>query len=153
MEKVQWNWINKQQNWLKYSKNDKSSTLPRELIIIGSIWPVYPNSSEYLKCFSCCIVCISNGSFNRIWYILAHVISYFCNSRPCLHAFVGEIKCIYFIYLLFTKTGLLQPLINSNQKIVILLPTYFFEIFTRILVFSLDPDKFITDILVQLWSD
>ena len=29
MEKVQWNSINKKQNCLKYSKNDKSSTLPR----------------------------------------------------------------------------------------------------------------------------
>ena len=28
MEKVQWNSINKQQNGLKYSENDKSSTLP-----------------------------------------------------------------------------------------------------------------------------
>ena len=27
MEKVQWNSINKKQNGLKYSKNDKSSTL------------------------------------------------------------------------------------------------------------------------------
>ena len=29
MEKVQWNSIDKKQNGLKYSKNDKSSTLPR----------------------------------------------------------------------------------------------------------------------------
>ena len=28
MGKVQWNSINKKQNGLKYSKNDKSSTLP-----------------------------------------------------------------------------------------------------------------------------
>ena len=32
MEKVQWNSIDKKQNGLKYSKNDKSSTLPRVLI-------------------------------------------------------------------------------------------------------------------------
>ena len=31
MEKVQWNLIDKKQNGLKYSKNDKSSTLPRLL--------------------------------------------------------------------------------------------------------------------------
>ena len=30
MEKVQWNSINIKQNGLKYSKNDKSSTLPRK---------------------------------------------------------------------------------------------------------------------------
>ena len=29
MEKVQWNSIDKKQNGLKYSKKDKSSTLPR----------------------------------------------------------------------------------------------------------------------------
>ena len=29
MEKVKWNSIEKKQNGLKYSKNDKSSTLPR----------------------------------------------------------------------------------------------------------------------------
>ena len=29
MEKVQWNAIDKKQNRLKYSKNEKSSTLPR----------------------------------------------------------------------------------------------------------------------------
>ena len=29
MEKVQWILIDKKQNGLKYSKNDKSSTLPR----------------------------------------------------------------------------------------------------------------------------
>ena len=28
MEKVQWNLIDKKQNGLKYSKNDKSSTIP-----------------------------------------------------------------------------------------------------------------------------
>ena len=31
MEKVQWNSIDKKQNGLKYSKNDKSSTLPRKI--------------------------------------------------------------------------------------------------------------------------
>ena len=30
MEKVEWNSIDKKQNVLKYSKNDKSSTLPRQ---------------------------------------------------------------------------------------------------------------------------
>ena len=30
MEKVQWNSIDKKQNGLKYSKNDKSSTVPRK---------------------------------------------------------------------------------------------------------------------------
>ena len=29
MEKVQWNSIDKKQNGLKYSKNDKSSTIPQ----------------------------------------------------------------------------------------------------------------------------
>ena len=33
MEKVQWNSIDKKQNGLKYSKNDKSSTLPRYKVI------------------------------------------------------------------------------------------------------------------------
>ena len=33
MEKVQWNSIDKKHNGLKYSKNDKSSTLPRTLSI------------------------------------------------------------------------------------------------------------------------
>ena len=33
MEKVQWNSIDKKQNGLKYSKNDKSSTLPRDYLI------------------------------------------------------------------------------------------------------------------------
>ena len=33
MEKVQWNSIDKNQNGLKYSKNDKSSTLPRYIYI------------------------------------------------------------------------------------------------------------------------
>ena len=31
MEKVQFNSIDKKQNELKYSKNDKSSTLPRQI--------------------------------------------------------------------------------------------------------------------------
>ena len=33
MEKVQWTSIDKKQNELKYSKNDKSSTLPRSILI------------------------------------------------------------------------------------------------------------------------
>ena len=33
MEKVQWNSIDKKQNGLKYSKNDKSSTLPRKQVV------------------------------------------------------------------------------------------------------------------------
>ena len=33
MEKVQWISIDKKQNGLKYSKNDKSSTLPRNDIM------------------------------------------------------------------------------------------------------------------------
>ena len=33
MEKVQWNSINKKQNGLKQSKNEKSSTLPRQLLL------------------------------------------------------------------------------------------------------------------------
>ena len=32
MEKVQWNSIDKKQNGFKYSKNDKSSTLPRRCV-------------------------------------------------------------------------------------------------------------------------
>ena len=31
MEKVQWNSLNKNQNEFKYSKNDKSSTLPHDV--------------------------------------------------------------------------------------------------------------------------
>ena len=34
MEKVQWNSIDKKQNGLKYSKNDKSSTLPRYVKVV-----------------------------------------------------------------------------------------------------------------------
>ena len=36
MEKVQWNSIDKKQNGLKYSKNDKSSTLPRQAKMDGT---------------------------------------------------------------------------------------------------------------------
>ena len=36
MEKAQWNSIDKKQNGLKYSKNDKSSTLPRDRFEIKS---------------------------------------------------------------------------------------------------------------------
>ena len=36
MEEVQWNSIDKKQNGLKYSKNDKSSTLPR--VLFYKIW-------------------------------------------------------------------------------------------------------------------
>ena len=43
MEKVQWNSIDKKQNGLKYSKNDKSSTLPRQpcIIIIAPVDILY----------------------------------------------------------------------------------------------------------------
>ena len=37
MEKVQWNSNDKKQNGLKYSKNDKSSTLPRIKITLLSL--------------------------------------------------------------------------------------------------------------------
>ena len=33
MEKVQWNSTDKKQNGLKYSKNDKSSTLPQNVLL------------------------------------------------------------------------------------------------------------------------
>ena len=36
--------------------------------------PTVPNSLDYVKYFSGCIVWISNGSLNQIWFILAHVI-------------------------------------------------------------------------------
>ena len=43
---------------------------------------------------------ISNGSLNLIWFILAHVLLYFCNSCDGLYALVGVIKFIYlFIYI------------------------------------------------------
>ena len=37
MEKVQWNSINKKQNGLRYSKNDKSSTLPSYILLKPNI--------------------------------------------------------------------------------------------------------------------
>ena len=39
MEKVQWNSIDKKQNGLKYSKNDKSSTLPLPMPMIVDTMP------------------------------------------------------------------------------------------------------------------
>ena len=59
-----------------------------QLISIGNIWPAYPNSLGYFKYFSGCIVCISNGSLNLIWFSLAHVILYSCNSCPCFYVLV-----------------------------------------------------------------
>ena len=59
-------------------------------VIIDRIIPLYvnvwhyPNSLEYFKYFSGCTVSISNGSLNLIWFILAHVILYFCNSCPSM---------------------------------------------------------------------
>ena len=44
MEKVQWNSIDIKQNGLKYSKNDKSSTLPRCVK-----WTVN-NKNDYESC-------------------------------------------------------------------------------------------------------
>ena len=47
MEKVQWNSIDKTQNGLKYSKNDKSSTLPpynnnkQNVVIFFKKWKKY----------------------------------------------------------------------------------------------------------------
>ena len=61
------------------------------------MWPAYPNSLEYFKYFSGCTVCVSNGSLNLIWFILAHVFLYFCNSCPCLYALVGENKLIHLL--------------------------------------------------------
>ena len=52
-----------------------------------------------------CIVCISNGSLNLIWFIFAYVILYFCNSCRCLYALVGEIKLIYLFYTPYTPSG------------------------------------------------
>ena len=40
MEKVQWNSIDKKQNGLKYSKNDKSSTLPRNTSGAQHFYPI-----------------------------------------------------------------------------------------------------------------
>ena len=70
------------------------------LLTVMHIWPAYPNSLVYFKYFLCFIVCISNSSLNIVWFILVHVILYFCYSCPYLYALVGEIKLIYiFIYL------------------------------------------------------
>ena len=43
MEKVQWNSIYKKQNGLKYSKNDKSSTLPskQSLLVLNLYYHKY----------------------------------------------------------------------------------------------------------------
>ena len=49
MEKVQWNSIDKKQNGLKYSKNDKSSTLPQDLISkVFWIRDIMPHDLEIL---------------------------------------------------------------------------------------------------------
>ena len=45
-----------------------------KLINIGSKWSLYPNSLVYVKYILGCIVCISSGYLNLIWFILAHVI-------------------------------------------------------------------------------
>ena len=47
MEKVQWNSIDKKQNGLKYSKNDKSSTLPGSFDIILHL---YSRQTAYPLC-------------------------------------------------------------------------------------------------------
>ena len=73
----------------------------RQLINIGSIWPSYPNSSVNVKYFLGCIVSISNGSLNLIWFILAHVIcTVVTHACPCLYDLVGEIKFIYLFILM-----------------------------------------------------
>ena len=41
MEKVQWNSIDKKQNGLKYSKNDKSSTIPCPMNNKSEKWYIY----------------------------------------------------------------------------------------------------------------
>ena len=57
-------------------------------------------SINVLKYSLGCIVCISNGSLNQIWFILAHVICTVVTHVPVsIYALVGEIKQIYFIYL------------------------------------------------------
>ena len=51
MEKVQLNSIDKKQNGLKYSKNDKSSTLPRGLTLARAYRPfgvATPRSSGWI---------------------------------------------------------------------------------------------------------
>ena len=71
-----------------------------QLISIGNICPSYPNSLVYFKYFLGCIVCISNGALNLIWFILAHVICIFeTHIPPCLYALNDERKFIYLFYL------------------------------------------------------
>ena len=72
-----------------------------------------PKLLEYFKYFSGCIVCISNGSLNLIWFTLAHVILYFCNS--CLYALVGETKFIS----LFIALRVIVLLVNALQVILL----------------------------------
>ena len=81
------------------------------------IWPAYPNSLEYFKYFSGCIVCISSGSLNLIWFIFDHVILYFCNSCLCLYALVGEIKFIY-LFILFYCVPHIRKLCSSHAVIL-----------------------------------
>ena len=63
--------------------------------------PYTLNTLVYFKYFLGCIVCISNGSLNLIWFILAHVICIVV--CPCLYALVGEIKFIYLFYLFIMR--------------------------------------------------
>ena len=48
MKKVQWNSIDKKQNGLKYSKNNKSSTLPRGRIHEPS-WEIFQFTGQFNK--------------------------------------------------------------------------------------------------------
>ena len=90
------------QCWLGCKSQDLLHWVSRERATysIGNIWPAYPNFSEYFKYLSGCIVCISNGSLNLIWFSFAYVFLYFCNSCLFFYALIDEIKCIYLFYLL-----------------------------------------------------
>ena len=85
-----------------------------KLINIGSIWPSYPNSLVYVKYFLGCIVCISRGYLNLIWFILAHVICT-CNSCPCFYALIGEIKVIYIFIYTQLKSILVVPFMAVTE--------------------------------------
>ena len=63
------------------------------------------------------MVCISNGSLNLIWVVLPHGICIFCNSCPCLYAFVGKIKFIYLLiaFILYQKIFLKQLLCRKTE--------------------------------------
>ena len=68
------------------------------LMVIFKVIIFLVGHTPFIKYFLGCIVCISSGYLNLIWFILAHVI-YTCNSCHCFYALVGEIKVIYLFIL------------------------------------------------------